>query len=190
VATSRGTWQRFETDIKNMIGGIKQYAQSVKHFVRSEKLALGDVKNKYILAECKLRDYATKKFRKEYPAKPYKSFNIEYIWWQQLVQECADINKNEKVNRVPVMFCKPKYGREEHILVVMDGKDWLKWMEIINTEFTTYLTLPKKQNSKSVTIKYGDILPKMVVYGGGVLFVMDINTFNLAKSLWHQSENK
>ena len=190
MATSKSCWSRFETDIKNMIGGMKQYAQSVKHFVRSEKLALGDVKNKYILAECKLRDYATKKFRKEHPAKPYKSFNIEFAWWKQSVQECADINKDEKVNRIPVMFCKPKHGRKEHILIVINGKDWLKWMETISIEFTTHLALPKKSNAKSITIEYDGMFPKMVIYNKEVLFIMGIRTFDLAKQLWYQSEDK
>lgn len=188
--TSKTCWKNFEYFIRDLIGGTLQYAQSAKFYVRKEKLALGDVRSKHILAECKLRDNATKKFRKEHPAKPYKSFNIEFTWWDQLIQECADVNKDEKVNRIPVLFCRPKFGREEHTLVVINGKDWLKWMEQVDQEFTTHLTLLTKQNSKSITIKYDTILPKMIIRNEEAIFIMNLHTFSLAKSLWYQSEGK
>ena len=170
-----------------MIGGVKQYAQSVKYFVRSEKLALGDVKNKHILVECKLRDYATKKFRKEHPAKPYKSFNIEFAWWNQLVQECADINKDENINRIPVMMCKPKFGREEHILVIVRGEDWMRWMQKVNMCFN-FPTVQAKQSKKSVTIKYFESYPKLIIINDEQVLILDIHMFNYAKPLWYQNE--
>lgn len=191
MPTSKTCWKNFEYFVRDLLGGSLCYAQSAKFYLRSGRNdASGDVRSNRVLAECKLRDNATKKFRKEHPAKPYKSFNIEFAWWDQLVQECADVNKDEKVNRIPVLFCRPKFGREEHTLVVINGKDWLKWMEKINTEFTTHLILPEKQNPKSITIKYSDTLPRMVIRNEEAIFIMNLYTFNLAKEMWYQPEGK
>ena len=185
--TSKTCWKNLEYFVRDLIGGTLQYAQSAKFYVRKEKLALGDVRSTKVLAECKLRDYATKKFRKEHPAKPYKSFNIEFKWWEQLVQECADINKDENINRIPVLFCKPKFGREEHILVVIDGEDWMRWMQKINMCFR-WPTTPIKQNNKSIIINYFETIPKVTSINDKKVFIMNINMFNFAKSQWYQQE--
>ena len=188
MSTSKTCWKRFEYDIRDLIGGCLQYAQSVKFFVRKEKLALGDVKNKYVLAECKVRDYATKKFRKEHPAKPYKSFNIEFAWWEQLVQECSDVNHNEKVNRVAVLFVKPKFGRKEHVLVLISRRDWERWMAERGTpSYGSWFTEPDKQNDKSITITYGKtVFPTMFVYNGEIVHIMDLKLFEAARNSWYE----
>ena len=195
VRMSKACWQGFETQIKNLIGGTKQYAQSVKHFVRKEKLALGDVKNKKILAECKVRDYATKKFRAKSPAKVYPMFNIEYEWWDQLVQECADVNADENVQRIPVLFLKPKFGRDEHILIVMWMHDNVGMMQKVAE--APYLGFPGTWhvsdksdgvsiNKKSMTIEYGDTgFPFITLYKNNEwLEVMKLKHFELTRAIW------
>jgi hypothetical protein len=173
------------------------YGQSVKHFVRKEKLALGDVKNSKILAECKVRDYATKKFRAKHPAKVYQSFNIEHAWWDQLVQECADVNAHEGVQRIPVLFMKPKFGRDEHILVMMWMKDEVGMMQIIaqppylgfpGTTFVSDKTDGVVLNKKSMTIEYGKTwFPFMTAYDKDnweYVLVMKLRHFELTRSYW------
>jgi len=191
---SKACWQGFETQIKNLIGGTKQYAQSVKHFVRKEKLALGDVKNSKILAECKVRDYATKKFRAKHPAKIYPLFNIEHAWWDQLVQECADVNAHEGVQRVPVMFCKPKFGRDEHVLVMMWMRDSVDMMKKVDKEphlgpgawHVSDKSDGVSINKKSMTVEYGDTgFPFITLYKNNEwLEVMKLKHFELTRSYW------
>lgn len=197
VRMSKACWQGFETDIKRRIGGTKQYAQSVKHFVRKEKLALGDVKNSKILAECKVRDYATKKFRRTWKAKVYHSFNIEYEWWDQLVKECADVNAHEGVQRIPILFMKPKFGREEHVLVMMWSKDEVDMMKKVSeppylgfpgTTYVTDKTDGVVLNKKSMTIRYGDTwFPFMTLYDRVNMehvVIMKLKHFELTRDYW------
>jgi hypothetical protein len=89
--------KNFERWLSFAIGGNRVYGQSAKGMLLQldGDATGGDVKNDYVVGECKSYDPAAgTKWRKDNPLKPAKSFSIKVEWIDKIEQEAHEVGKH------------------------------------------------------------------------------------------------
>jgi hypothetical protein len=117
MATSKKKWQDLERFVAFMIDGQRVYAQSAKFLNDAPiaEIANGDAVSEYLLAECKVRDFALgTKMRKEKPKKPADYFRVDLEWWRQIAREAGQVNK------LPFLVVNRKFTSASESFAVLD----------------------------------------------------------------------